>query len=175
MTNFHFVASHFDLNLSGNYLRSRRNFVDISKIEQQPLGFIIWPFLPKWPKLVKSRNWTNKTNYKDQISNAQLYSSHQFSRLRNTFAAILENNQKVLGPKWNLPFLWGEMAQNASKMGKINVFQKLQWLECLFLFISPHFPPTESIYNSFKHSQLLVTLKLGPRGCKIGPKTIQNG
>ena len=37
------------------------------------------------------------------------------------------------------------------------------------------FQPTESIYNSFKHSQSLVNSKLGPRGPKIGPKPTQNG
>ena len=61
------------------------------------------------------------------------------------------------------------------KMGKITILQKLKGLERSFLFLSPHFQPTEFIYNSFKYSQLLFTSKFGASGAKMGPKTIENG
>ena len=66
-------------------------------------------------------------------------------------------------------------ARFMGKMGKITIFPKLKELECSFLFLSPIFHPTESIYNSFKHSRLLVTPESGPRGGQNGPKTTQNG
>ena len=70
------------------------------------------------------------------------------------------------GAKW---------APKSPKMGKITIFPKLKGLECSFLFLSPIFHPTESIYNSFKHSRLLVTPELGLRGAKWAPKPPKMG
>ena len=68
-----------------------------------------------------------------------------------------------------------KLAPNPPNMGKITIFCKLKGLECSFFSYPTIFQPIESIYDSFKHSQLSVTPKLGHRGPKIGPNPTQNG
>ena len=123
--------------LSENDLR--RNFVDISKILQTPLGFKIWGSEPKLPKLVKSRNLTHKTYY----TVPHLYCSVLlFTPIFHTKKYICNDIGEQ--PKKLSKFALlggGKMAQNGSKMGEINVFQKLKGLEWSFLFLFPHFPP----------------------------------
>ena len=68
-----------------------------------------------------------------------------------------------------------KIGPNPPKMGKITIFPKLKGLECSFLFLSSHFHPTESIYNSFIHFRLLVNTKLGPNLAKIGQNPPEKG
>ena len=80
---------------------------------------------------------------------------------------LLDSSNNRISKIWSLGV--SKWSQNWSKIGKMGIFHSIKALMIIFVPI-PIFYPRESIFDTFKHLQKLLTHNFGSRGIKMAAK-----